>query len=131
MLKSNMEITELMIYLYFSSRTGLDLIVSSFPILTPSLLRLTRSLEEPLSAICSGAWEIYVMLWSHLFIFRKHLENIKFKDTAVLFFGHNFRGLIAAREAAEVGIVPNSVSVKWWLGCLLTSLNISPDVSSY
>ena len=62
MLKSNMEITELMIYLYFSSRTGLDLIVSSFPILTPSLLRLTRSLEEPLSAICSGAWEMYVML---------------------------------------------------------------------
>ena len=33
---------------------------------------------------------------------RKHLECVLFKEGGVVFFGQNFRGLIAAREMTEV-----------------------------
>jgi len=35
-------------------------------------------------------------------LFKKHLDLVQFDEHAVIFFGQNFRGLIAAREIARV-----------------------------
>ena len=40
---------------------------------------------------------------SHTYFFnKKHLDRVALNPNAVAFFGHNYRGLIAAREISEV-----------------------------